>query len=335
MKTSTLMAILRGIGAVGVRTAIFVLTLALCLLSGCGRNKAEPSPARGSEKTDRLKKVFKDVHFAAYTPLSYNPLPGHKHAATSNGIREDLQLLRTNGLDGVVTYSCDQDDGLDQIVPIAAEMRMTVILGIWDIKSVREIATAVDLATRFTNVVGVLVGNETLLRGGSFEDLEAAMKLVKAALPSLPVSTSEPIASYGNEDLRIMSDFYALNVHWIFQGCRIDDYKAAVDWLIERCKSLRLLRYGDRPILVKEHGYPSGGDPRFTTDLQREYWYYLIKSFPSSESNAVAVFEAFSLDWKSSAANPKDKFIKSEQYWGFWDDARNSKPVVEALKAWK
>jgi len=306
--------------------------LGFLLLGGCGLNE---EGRQRTVKTARLQQAFSHSHFVAYTPADYNPLPGQHRSATPEGIRSDLRVLREAGLTGLVTYSCNPNDGLDQIVPIASELGMTVILGIWDVKSVREIQTAVDLAIHHTNVVGMLVGNETLLRGGAFEDLEAAVNLVRAALPNVPVSTSEPITSYGNEDLRKLGDFHAPNMHWIFQGRDLADAKAAVAWLRERCQALREMRNGARPILVKEHGYPSGGNPAFTPQLQQQYWETLIKEFPNSDTNAAAVFEAFSETWKVSTAPAGAPFAAAERDWGCWDEHRQPKPVVESLRHWR
>jgi exo-beta-1,3-glucanase (GH17 family) len=135
--------------------------------------------------------------------------------------------------------------------------------------------------------------------------------------------------------LRRLSDFHAPNVHWIFQGHDIGNYQAAAAWLIERCRALRSLPYGDRPILVKEHGYPSGGNSAFTPELQRDYWSFLLKTFPNTESNGVVVFEAFSLNWKAMTGPPGGAFSASERYWGCWDENGQAKPVVDVLRAWK
>jgi exo-beta-1,3-glucanase (GH17 family) len=329
----TLKAGVPGLGRLAAFLIVACLTIGMVLGlgSGCAKSALDRTD---DPKLVRLKQAFKNMHFVAYTPLDYNPLVRNK-PATPEGIRTDLLLLLTNRLTGIVTYSCSPTDGMDQIVPVASDLGLTVIVGIWDVKSVVEIETAVNLATRYTNVVGVIVGNETLLRGGTVENLEAAMNLVRAALPTVPISTSEPISSYGNEDLRRLADFHAPNIHWIFQGHDVGDYQAAANWLAERCRALRSLTYGDRPILVKEHGYPSGGNPTFTPQLQHDYWSFLLRTFPNSESHNIVVFEAFSLGWKTTTGPPEGAFSASEKYWGCWDENRNAKPVVDVLRAWR
>lgn len=275
-----------------------------------------------------MRHAFQSNKFVAYTPSEYCPLAGKITNATEESIRADLLVLKPN-FDVLVTYSSNPAHGLDQVVPLAGELRMRVVLGIWDVRSVREIETAVTLSRKYSNtVIGVIVGNETQLRAEKWENLEAAIKLVRAALPDVPVSTSEPITSYGNDDLREVVDFHAPICLWIFQGGNRHDPKAAVAWLKERITSLREMPGGDKPILIKEHGLPSGPDP-FTPELQKEYWQIWMKEMPNTEKYTSNVFESFDLPWKPKT-NPSE-LGASEAFWGAWASQRRPKPIVAVL----
>jgi exo-beta-1,3-glucanase (GH17 family) len=219
---------------------------------------------------------------------------------------------------------------LDQIVPVASGFGFRVVLGVWDVKSVRELATAVTQAQEYSNtVIGVIVGNETLLRGEKWENLEAAIKLVRAAIPGVPLSTSEPITSYGNDDLRQIVDFHSPTCHWLFQGGDRTNFVVAVAWLRERLRALRELPEADKPILIKEHGLPSGPEP-FSTQLQVEYWELCRERIPRRERSAFCLFEAFDLPWKSTT-NPSE-FGATEAHWGAWSNDRQPKPIVATME---
>lgn len=307
-------------------TPILVFCLLFCLVVCLSLSPIAPQK---SKKMDRLKQAFRKDRFVAYTPSEYNPLPGQKKPATFESILVDLQTLRPY-FNALVTYSCNADDGLDKIVPIAERLGYHVVLGIWDVQSVREIETAVSLARRHPNtVIGIIVGNETLtMRRASWEALGAAIRIVQAALPDVAVSTTEPITEYGDEELRRIVDFHAPNCHWVFQGGNRQDVRAAIEWLKQRIKSLQELPYGNKPILIKEHGLPSAPLP-FTPELQAQYWKIWLTEMPNTEMRASVFWEAFDLPWKSQT-NPSE-LSEMEAHWGGWDQQRKPKPVVSIL----
>src|SRR5260370_3404335 len=85
--------------------------------------------------------------------------------------------------------------GVELVPPIAAEFGLKVTVGAWIDKNTerneREIAAAIDLARRNGNVIGVVVGNETLYRGEQkIDELIGLIKKVKSAV-NVPVTTAE------------------------------------------------------------------------------------------------------------------------------------------------
>jgi cellulose synthase/poly-beta-1,6-N-acetylglucosamine synthase-like glycosyltransferase/exo-beta-1,3-glucanase (GH17 family) len=102
--------------------------------------------------------------------LSYAPFePGHTVAdivADSEKVRADLKILSTLTR-AVRLYA--STEGNELVPPIAAEFGMKVTVGAWIDKDSnrnnREIEAAIKLARRNSNVIGLVVGNETVYRG--------------------------------------------------------------------------------------------------------------------------------------------------------------------------
>lgn len=320
METST--RVRRSI-AVPVLIALMVGVLVGLLWPRGRLSNLPPSTPSGQITFAGLRSAFERDRFVAYSPSQFNPLVMDAEPISDESIRDDLRVVRGR-FSAIVTYSCNPKQGIDRVIRVAHELDMRVIVGIWDIGSVVEIETAVRLVKEFPDtVIGVLVGNETMLRGGKWESLETAIKLVKAALPGIPVSTSEPISAYGNDDLRRITDFHAPNVHWIFNSDRKQDVEGALQWLFGRTQAL--LETEPKPLLLKEHGLPSGPEP-FSEILQSNYWANLLQRAPSSAMQAVVFFEAFDLPFKK--ITQQSELSEAEAHWGAWDKSRQPKPVL-------
>ena len=79
--------------------------------------------------------------------------------------------------------------------PIAAEFGLKVTVGAWIDKNAdrneREIEAAINLAKHNSNVIGIVVGNETIYRGEQkVDDLIELIKRVKKSV-NVPVTTGE------------------------------------------------------------------------------------------------------------------------------------------------
>src|SRR3954452_9116916 len=102
---------------------------------------------------------------ASYAPFE----PGHTVAdltADQDKIRADLKTLSTVTR-AVRLYA--STEGNELVPPIAAEFGLKVTVGAWIDKdkdrNKREIEAVINLARRNSNVIGVVVGNETVYRG--------------------------------------------------------------------------------------------------------------------------------------------------------------------------
>jgi cellulose synthase/poly-beta-1,6-N-acetylglucosamine synthase-like glycosyltransferase/exo-beta-1,3-glucanase (GH17 family) len=115
--------------------------------------------------------------------VSYAPFePGHTVAdvaADSEKVRTDLKKLSTLTR-AVRLYS--STEGNELVPPIAAEFGLKVTVGAWIDKNAnrndREIESVISLARHNSNVIGVVVGNETIYRGEQvpIENLKPAAK---------------------------------------------------------------------------------------------------------------------------------------------------------------
>src|SRR5437588_4930950 len=100
--------------------------------------------------------------------VSYTPFePGHVVDLTIDParIRADLKRLSTVTR-AIRSYS--STEGNELVPPIAAEFGLKVMVGAWinreDEHNQREIESAINLDKRNSNVLGVVVGNETIYR---------------------------------------------------------------------------------------------------------------------------------------------------------------------------
>src|SRR6478752_3690254 len=102
--------------------------------------------------------------------LSYAPFEGTAHPDVDNiptveKIRADLKKLSTITR-AIRLYS--STGGVEMVPAIANEFGLKVTVGAWIDKNAdrneREIASAVELAKKNPNVIGIVVGNESLYR---------------------------------------------------------------------------------------------------------------------------------------------------------------------------
>ena len=101
----------------------------------------------------------------SYSPYTRSQHPDNGDRPTADQIRADLRLL-SSYTRTIRTYS---STGGHELIPgIAAELGMRVTIGIWldhdTARNEREIASAIALARRYSNVNAIVVGNETSLR---------------------------------------------------------------------------------------------------------------------------------------------------------------------------
>src|SRR6202023_566169 len=194
--------------------------------------------------------------------VSYAPFEGTAHPDVDNipnvdKIRADMKKLSTMTR-AIRLYS--STGGVELGPPIAAEFGLKVTVGAWIDKNVdrneREIDAAIDLARHNSNVIGIVVGNETVYRGEQkVDDLIELIKRVKKSV-NVPVTTGEIWNIWrDNPQLGYSVDFIAAHVLPYWEN--FTD-KQAVDQAVSMYQLLRDQFPGKR-IMIAEFGWPSAG----------------------------------------------------------------------------
>jgi exo-beta-1,3-glucanase (GH17 family)/cellulose synthase/poly-beta-1,6-N-acetylglucosamine synthase-like glycosyltransferase len=263
---------------------------------------------------------------ASYAPFE----PGHVVGDTigdSEKIRTDLKKLSTLTR-ALRLYS--STEGNELVPPIAAEFGMKVTVGAWINKNAerneREIDAAINLARRNSNVIGIVVGNETIYRADQkVEDLIELIKKVKKSV-NVPVTTGEIWNIWrDNPQLAYSVDFIAAHVLPYWEN--FTD-KQAVDQAVAMYQLLREQFPGKR-IMIAEFGWPSAGYNLRNADPGRFEQAVVLRNFVS-RAEAIGmeynIVEAIDRPWKffEGGVGP---------YWGILDASLDPKfswtgPVV-------
>src|ERR1700675_2916821 len=194
--------------------------------------------------------------------VSYAPFEGTGHPDVDNipsaeKIRADMKRLAPLTR-AIRLYS--STGGVELVPPIAAEFGLKVTVGAWIDKNAerneREIDAAINLARHNSNVIGVVVGNETVYRGEhKVDDLIELIKQVKKSV-NVPVTTGEIWNIWrDNPQLGYSVDFIAAHVLPYWENFTSDQ---AVDQAVSMYQLLRDQFPGKR-IVIAEFGWPSAG----------------------------------------------------------------------------
>jgi exo-beta-1,3-glucanase (GH17 family)/cellulose synthase/poly-beta-1,6-N-acetylglucosamine synthase-like glycosyltransferase len=256
--------------------------------------------------------------------VSYAPFEGTGHPDVDNipnaeKIRADMKKLAPLTR-AIRLYS--STGGVELVPPIAAEFGLKVTVGAWIDKNVdrneREIAAAIDLARHNSNVIGVVVGNETVYRGEQkVDDLIELIKRVKKSV-NVPVTTGEIWNIWrDNPQLGYSVDFIAAHVLPYWEN--FTD-KQAVDQAVSMYQLLRDQFPGKR-IVIAEFGWPSAGYNLRNADPGPFEQASVLRNF-------VARAEAIGMDYNIvEAIDQPWKFFEGGvgPYWGILNAAREPK----------
>ena len=172
-------------------------------------------------------------------------------------IRVDLTAIAAEAK-AVRTYSSTQ--GLERVPAIAAELGLSVTLGIWidkdDVRNAHEITTALDLARRYPNVTRLVVGSETVFRREhAATELAKIIRRVKRDSP-VPVATADNWKTFlDNPELVDAVDEVFAHILPYWEGM---PKEAAVAGSLALYNNL-LAAYPGKKIVIGEFGWPSAG----------------------------------------------------------------------------
>ena len=278
--------------------------------------------------------------------VSYAPFEGTAHPDVDNlptqeKIRADLRKLAPLTR-AIRLYS--STGGVELVPPIAAEFGLKVMVGAWIDKNVerneREIQAAISLAKRNSNVIGIVVGNETIYRGEQkVSDLVELIKRVKRQA-NVPVTTGEiwniwtesdpdekDPSKKKPDDFKLASsvDFIAAHILPYWEGF---SEKQAVDQAMIIHEKLRTAFPGKR-IVIAEFGWPSAGYNQKAANPGQFEQAVVLRNFVSRAEKIgmeYNIVEAIDQPWKffEGGVGP---------YWGILNAAREPKfswtgPVV-------
>ncbi|HEX7114677.1 MAG TPA: glycosyltransferase [Steroidobacter sp.] len=260
------------------------------------------------------------VQGMAFSPFRAGQDPLYRVLPTPSEIEEDLELL-SGGVTAVRTYS--SLGSLGQIPGLAARYQMKVALGAWLDRAREtneaEVAAAIRIANEHTNVIRLIVGNESILRGDlSVEELAATLDRVRAAVEQ-PVSTAEPWHVWiRNPELAEHVDYIAVHLLPYWEGIPIEQ---AVDYLTMRVEQLENTFPG-KPVVIAEVGWPSDGRTRGGAVASISNEAMFLRRFlerARREGYIYYLMEAFDQPWKARYEGAVGA------YWGVYDVERRPK----------
>ncbi len=253
--------------------------------------------------TEAFESALYSLCWVAYAPTNFNPEQGVFPSEES--LREDLQVLKQAGFNGLVTYGADQP--IHQVAQAVGFEGM--ILGVWDPGNAEEMRLAKE-AAQYEVVVGYVVGNEGLGRRYDYDTLKATIDELRQSTGK-PVTTTEERWDYTDSRLMALGDWLFPNVHpyWHSGGT---EPQSAVAWTVQQFRNLA--DQTDKPVLFKEVGLPTAGDNAINEQMQAEYYRLLQKT-----DTQFVFFEAYDQYWKDWAP--------VEPYWGLFHKDRSPKEV--------
>jgi exo-beta-1,3-glucanase (GH17 family) len=264
--------------------------------------------------------------------LSYAPFRGSQnpfdpaYRVPKWQIEQDLaQLAKLT--DCVRTYSVDQ--GLDEVVPIAAKLGMKVIQGFWlsssQPKNRVQIDTAIALANRYPGTIRALVvGNEVLLRGEmAASQLADIVRSVKMQV-KVPVTYAD-VWEYWlhNREVAAAVDFITIHILPYWEDVPISaDYAAAH---VDAIRDQIVQAFPGKEVLIGEVGWPSAGRMREGALPSRANQARVIQdvlALAKRENFHVNVIEAYDQPWKRALEGTVGG------HWGLIDDVTREPKFV-------
>lgn len=292
-----------------------IVKLFLCVLVAV---TAHAMVWRKAERTVYAPEVTGRVASLSYMPGRDLPSGAKPGAVTPQQIDEDLSLL-ADWTHAVRTYNATR--GMEALPGIAARYGLAVALGIWvetDPKSTRrEIEAAITAANRYSNVRGLIVGNEALLRKEVTVDQLIALLREVRARTQLPVTTAEPWHVWLQyPKLAAEVDYISAHVLPYWEGLLPEQAVPYAEQIHERLQET----FPDKKIQIAEFGWPSGGYNRGAAVTGSIEEGSIVRYFVTTARRRgidYNLVEAFDQPWKTNEGTVGT-------YWGMFD--ANGKP---------
>ncbi|MGV6872752.1 glycoside hydrolase family 17 protein [Pseudochelatococcus sp. B33] len=252
-----------------------------------------PSPLVAGEK---LQCVSYAPFRGKQSPLDFDTV------ITPQQIEEDLARLAAI-TDCVRTYSIER--GLDRVPEIARRHGLKVLQGIWlggdAAHTATEIGVGVTLAQQHSDVIiGLVVGNEVLLRGEmSSQDIAATIRRIKARV-NVPVTYADVWEFWlRHQELQNVVDFVTVHIlpYWEDFPVAAEDAGRHIDSIREQVARM----FPSKEILIGETGWPSAGRMRegaLPSPSAQARALHDILTIAHQKNYRVNAIEAFDQPWK-------------------------------------
>ena len=335
-----------------MRTPVVALALVACAHAGLWALGRNVTPAPGFSGT---------LASVSYTPFAHLCPSDEDHPASdaqiraylkviAEQIRADLKVIAPY-THAIRTYS--SACGVELVPAIANEFDLKVTVGAWikdetaskdekknkeaEERNQAEIKEAIELAKKNRNVVGIVVGNETIFTGvfldqekieqlkreGNYrgqktiDDLVELIKRVKREA-QVPVTTGEIFSEWERHpDLVAAVDY--IGAHILPYWNKVAD-REAVDDAIQHYGDLRRMYPGKR-VVIAEFGWPSAGYNRGDANPGGAEQAMVLRDF-ATRADALGIdyniIEAFDQPWKTKEGGVGP-------YWGLFNTARQAK----------
>lgn len=260
------------------------------------------------------------VQGMAFSPFRAGQDPLYRVLPSVAQIESDLHLLEGK-VTALRTYSAL--GSLGEIPGLAARYQLKVALGAWLDRqravNQEEIRAAIRLAHEHPNVIRLVIGNESVLRGDlSVAELSRYLDEVRAQVDQ-PVSTAEPWHVWiKNPELAGHVDYIAVHLLPYWEGIPPE---RAVDYLAARMDELQAAFPG-KQIVIAEVGWPSDGRTRDAAVASTSNEAMFLRRFlerARDEGYLYYIMEAFDQPWKSRYEGAVGA------YWGVYDVQRRPK----------
>ena len=318
-----------------MRIPVVALALVACVHVGLWALGRQLTPAPGFDGT---------LASVSYTPPSSSRPFDDEHPVSSEQIRADLKVIAPHA-HAIRTYS--STGGMKLVPAIADEFGLKVTVGAWltdettanderEREKIRnrneaEVKSAVELARKHSNVIGVVVGNETIYTGiyldqeqieelkkkgtykgqKSIDDLIKLIQRVKREV-QVPVTTGEIFSAWSTHPQLVNAVDY-IAAHILPYWNKVSD-REAVDETMLRFDELRRTFPGKR-VVIAEFGWPSAGYNRGDANPGAIEQATVVRDFAAqAEARGIDynIIEAFDQPWKTSEGSVGP-------YWGLFD----------------
>jgi exo-beta-1,3-glucanase (GH17 family)/cellulose synthase/poly-beta-1,6-N-acetylglucosamine synthase-like glycosyltransferase len=319
-----------------MRIPVVALALVACVHAGLWAVGRQLTPAPAFDGT---------LASLSYTPAIGSRDPNNERI-TAEQIRADLKVIAPY-THAIRTYS--STGGMELVPAIADELGLKVTVGAWisdetmskeaKERNEREIKSVIELARKNRNVMGVVVGNETVYTGiyrdqdeieqlkrngtyrgqQSIDDLIKLIQRVKREV-QVPVTTGEIFSAWESHP-QLVSTVDYVAAHILPYWNKVSE-RDAVDETMLRYDELRRMFPGKR-VVIAEFGWPSAGYNRGNANPGTTEQASILRDFASqAEARGIDynIIEAFDQPWKTNEGSVGP-------YWGLFDAARQPKFV--------